>query len=63
MRFGVCDKIISEPEGGAHLQPDMAADSIYEYLIDAVTRLKKTEINQLLERRYKKFRKIGMFTE
>ena len=61
--FGVCDKIIKEPEGGAHNSPEQTADSIYEYLVDAVSRLKNTEIDTLLDNRYAKFRKIGMFTE
>lgn len=63
MRFGVCDKIIPEPEGGAHLQPNVTADSIYEYIVDAVSRLKTVDLKQLLDNRYQKFRKIGMFTE
>lgn len=62
-RFGVCDKIIKEPEGGAHNAPEQAADSIYEYLVDAVSRLKAVDVNTLTENRYAKFRKIGMFTE
>lgn len=61
--FGVCDKIIPEPTGGAHLNKEQTADNIYEYLVDAVFRLKNTDIQQLLERRYEKFRKIGMFNE
>ena len=63
MDFGVCDKIIPEPEGGAHLNKEQTADSIYEYLVDAVYRLKNTDTDTLLQRRYNKFRKIGMFTE
>ena len=61
--FGVCDKIIPEPEGGAHLSKEITADNIYEYLVDAVYRLKNTDIDSLLEHRYNKFRKIGMFAE
>ncbi len=62
-RFGVCDKIIKEPEGGAQNAPEQVADSIYEYLVDAVSRVKTVNERELLERRYQKFRKIGMFTE
>ena len=62
-RFGVCDRIIEEPEGGAHNSLERTADSIYEYLVDAVSRLKNAEQGALLENRYTKFRKIGMFTE
>ncbi len=63
MEFGVCDKIIAEPEGGAHMNKEQVADSVYEYLVDAVHRLNKVDIETLLENRYNKFRKIGMFTE
>ena len=62
-RFGVCDKIIKEPEGGAHNAPEQAADSIYEYLVDAVSRFSAVDVKTLTENRYTKFRKIGMFTE
>lgn len=61
--FGVCDKIILEPDGGAHNNKAMMADNLYEYLVDTVCRLKDTEIDLLLEQRYHKFRKIGMFAE
>lgn len=61
--FGVCDKIIPEPEGGAHENEEQQADAIYEYLVDAVARLRKINTDTLLEQRYQKFRKIGMFTE
>lgn len=61
--FGVCDRIINEPEGGAHMNKEQTADNIYEYLVDAVHRLKMINTDALLERRYAKFRKIGMFTE
>lgn len=63
MKFGVCDKIIKEPDGGAHNSPEQAADSLYEYLTEAVRRLSAVDEKTLLENRYDKFRKIGMFTE
>lgn len=63
VEFGVCDIIIPEPEGGAHNNKEQTADSIYEYLVDAVSRLKQFDTETLLEQRYRKFRKIGMFTE
>lgn len=63
MRFEICDVIITEPEGGAHNAPEQAADSIYEYLTGAVSRFQNQNIETLLDNRYNKFRKIGMFTE
>ncbi|MCL2638255.1 MAG: acetyl-CoA carboxylase carboxyltransferase subunit alpha [Oscillospiraceae bacterium] len=61
--FGVCEKIIPEPSGGAQNDAQLMADNISEYLFDAVKRLCAVSIDVLLENRYKKFRKIGMFTE
>jgi acetyl-CoA carboxylase carboxyl transferase subunit alpha len=61
--FGVCERIIREPSGGAHNDCQLMADNISEYLFDAIKRLGNTSIEQLLENRYEKFRKIGMFTE
>ena len=62
-RFGVCDKIIAEPVGGAHNDPNLTADNISEYLMDAVARLSALDTDTLLEKRYQKFRKIGVFIE
>ena len=61
--FGVCDKTTAEPVGGAHTDPAQTADNISEYLISAVERLSRIDIPTLLDNRYKKFRKIGMFSE
>ena len=63
VEFGVCDKIISEAVGGAHNDHNLTAANLAEYLSDAVARFSKTDIDILLENRYNKFRKIGMFTE
>lgn len=63
VEFGVCDHIINEPDGGAHLNKEQTADNIYEYLVDAVHRLSVVDTDTLLEQRYQKFRKIGKFTE
>lgn len=63
MGFGVCDKIISEAVGGAQNDMKLTASNIAEYLSDAVTRISKTDIDIMLENRYNRFRKIGMFEE
>ena len=61
--FGVCEKIISEPVGGAHNDPELMAANLSEYLTEAVPRLMKKDTAELLDARYEKFRKIGMFCE
>ncbi len=59
----VAEAIIEEPAGGAHNDPELAAEKILEYLIDAVKRKSQIPIDVLLEQRYTKFRKIGDFEE
>ena len=61
--FGVCDKIISEAVGGAQNDMKLTASNISEYLSDAISRISKTDIDIMLENRYNRFRKIGMFEE
>lgn len=61
--FGICDKIISEPMGGAHNDKAYTAENILEFLIESVDKLSKKDIDTLLNERYNKFRRIGMFTE
>jgi acetyl-CoA carboxylase carboxyl transferase subunit alpha len=61
--FGICDKIIAEPEGGAHNDIPRTAARIAAYLGEAVERLSSADPHTLPEGRYAKFRKIGSFTE
>jgi acetyl-CoA carboxylase carboxyl transferase subunit alpha len=61
--FGVCDKIIAEPEGGAAKDINLTAANIFAWLIETVGKLIKEDFNGLPEKRYRKFRKIGVFTE
>ena len=61
--FGICDKIISEAVGGAQNDMELTASNIAEYLSEAVSRISKTDIDIMLENRYNRFRKIGMFEE
>ena len=61
--FGVADSIIPEPRGGAHSSPRAAAQGISAFLSVSMARLTEMPVDELLERRYEKFRKIGTFIE
>ena len=63
VKFGVCEKIIEEPTGGAHTDMEYTAMNISDYLKDALARITQYDTDTLLEKRYEKFRKIGMFSE
>ena len=61
--FGVCDDVIPEPIGGAHKNPSLAAEAISAYLRKTIPNLIAKPLDNLLETRYIKFRKIGEFQE
>jgi acetyl-CoA carboxylase carboxyl transferase subunit alpha len=63
LRFGIVDEVIPEPLGGAHRDHREAAASLKTYLIHAIRQLKEFSLDDLLDRRYDKYRKIGVFLE
>ncbi len=62
IKFGIIDEIIPEPMGGAHQNPPMVANRLKAAILKQITRLKGFSADELLDHRYKKFRKIGVFT-
>lgn len=63
MKFGVIDHVISEPLGGAHRDPHTVAHSLDQYIAKTLRDLKRQKIENLLERRYEKFRNLGVVME
>lgn len=63
LELEVCEKVISEPLGGAHNDSAQMAENIAEYLIKILEIKCQIPIDVLLEERYTKFRKIGEFQE
>ena len=63
MKLHVVDEIVPEPDGGAHRDHEKAAQILGEALQSKLKRLLKTPINQLLKKRYEKFRRLGNFAE
>ena len=59
--LGCVDDVIPEPEGGAHNDPARAAESLAEKLRWHLRELKTLSIDELLRRRYDKFRNIAQF--
>jgi acetyl-CoA carboxylase carboxyl transferase subunit alpha len=58
-KFGVIDRIIPEPLGGAHRDHKAAADALKAALLETLPPLLSLSMPQLLERRYRKFREMG----
>jgi acetyl-CoA carboxylase carboxyl transferase subunit alpha len=60
-KFGVIDRIIPEPMGGAHRDHKAAAESLKAALVETLTPLLSMPLLKLLDRRYRKFREMGAF--
>jgi acetyl-CoA carboxylase carboxyl transferase subunit alpha len=60
-KLGIIDEIIPEPAGGAHADATLAAELVAPVLERVVRELIKLKPPQLLDERYKKFRKMGVF--
>jgi acetyl-CoA carboxylase carboxyl transferase subunit alpha len=63
MGLGVVDEIVPEPDGGAHRDPDLAAANLGTALRRNLEILCAVSIDELMSRRYEKFRKLGKFSE
>jgi acetyl-CoA carboxylase carboxyl transferase subunit alpha len=63
INFGIIDRIIKEPLGGAHTNVAEMAVSIKRNLEESINRLIAEPVESLLTKRYYKFRKIGKIVE
>ncbi len=63
LEMGIIDEIIPEVLGGAHRDPKAQAVKISEVLTDSIATLKALSADEIVENRYDKFRRIGVFTE
>lgn len=69
-RFGICDQIVPEPEGGAHTDPVAAAHALGSALRATLSELDRSygygealDADRLLQDRFAKYRRIGVFDE
>lgn len=61
--FGVVDKVIDEPRGGAHRDPRLMAARLKTFLERSLKELVTQPIDELVDNRYEKFRRMGVFLE
>ena len=59
LKLGVADMLISEPDGGAHIDPDFAAGQVRDGIIWALGHIDGRDERKLVEDRYRKFRRMG----
>ncbi len=60
---GVIDGILKEPLGGAHTDPKACIKTVKNLLEEKIPILMQLPIETLLQQRYEKFRRIGVFEE
>ena len=63
LRLGVVDDVIEEPLGGAHRDHRLMASRIKQYLRGKIRELKKIPTEELVEKRYERFRRFGVYFE
>jgi acetyl-CoA carboxylase carboxyl transferase subunit alpha len=62
-KLEIVDEIIAEPEGGAHRDYDSIAANLSKALRGALQQVSQLPVAELLEKRYQKFRRLGVFSE
>ncbi|MFH1303424.1 MAG: acetyl-CoA carboxylase carboxyltransferase subunit alpha [Planctomycetota bacterium] len=63
LKLGIIDEVIPEPLGGAHRDHRQMAAALKASLSANLKQLTSIPLDQLVDDRYEKFRKIGMFHE
>ncbi|MGM0598408.1 MAG: acetyl-CoA carboxylase carboxyltransferase subunit alpha [Candidatus Rifleibacteriota bacterium] len=61
--LGIIDEIIAEPLGGAHRDPEKFIESIKKIVEKNLPSLKALKKDELLNKRYQKFRSMGSFCQ
>jgi acetyl-CoA carboxylase carboxyl transferase subunit alpha len=61
LELGIIDEEIKEPLGGAHRDAPAAAEYIKEFILKNLKELTNLPKDELLKKRYNKFRKMGIF--
>jgi acetyl-CoA carboxylase carboxyl transferase subunit alpha len=63
LELGIIDEIIKEPLGGAHCNPKLTFLRVRRALKRHLNELMQIDKNELLEKRYQRYRRIGVYGE
>jgi len=63
LKLGVIDQVIEEPLGGAHRDHHQTAARMKQYLLRTLRELSSQPVDKLVDGRYEKFRRMGVFLE
>ena len=62
-KVGICERIIEEPNGGAHRDFESSASLLKSALIDELDKLSNVNPNEFLDNRINKYDAFGYFEE
>ena len=62
LKLEVVDEIVPEPAGGAHRNYDLIEKNLSDALRRNLAQISEIPIDELLKKRYEKFRRLGSFT-
>jgi acetyl-CoA carboxylase carboxyl transferase subunit alpha len=62
-KLGIADEVIPEPLGGAHRDPMLSCDTVKKAIETHLTQLLELSTDDLLKRRYEKYRRIGVLAD
>jgi acetyl-CoA carboxylase carboxyl transferase subunit alpha len=60
LRLGLVDKVVEEPLGGAHRDPKGTVERVRGQIVEWLRELAAIPTRELLEQRYRKFRRMGV---
>ena len=63
LNFGIIDTIVPEPLGGAHRDPQAAADNIKRIILNGIKEVSSISKDDMVKARYEKFRRMGRFID
>ncbi len=63
LKLGVIDAVVGEPPGGAHRNWEAAAKAVRAAIEDALGELRGLSGDELVQQRYARFRRMGVFEE
>ena len=63
LELGICDRIIEEPNGGAHRDFKASCDSLKRVLMEELEQLSNLDKSDFLQNRISKYDKLGFFEE
>ncbi len=63
LELGIADRVLDEPPGGAHRDPEAAALTVGDAIAEELAALDRLDVDERLRARYDKFRRMGAFLD